>query len=203
MEQFLSNLSKKWPKIPAGPVVLWKDDFDGYLKFELAIDKSVGCPPPYSPTMNDIGYKIVQDPTSPSEEKTVLELIANPDKELGHYVNIAASRNIYPDYDNFGIKDAYRIYPDRGRGIYRIYIFSGYWKKLEKNLDRGEQPESIGINLSRVVNGVEHFAEVRIPLNPSHPDYGWLTTRGEGFKVVRLAYVGDDSNWHRFEIEVE
>jgi hypothetical protein len=75
------------------------------------------------------------------------------------------------------------------------YIFSGSFRKPHK-----AQDEHIDINLQFVEDFIEYHAEIFWTLNPYSPLYGWIWTRYELDKPVKLFHLGDDTNWHRFEI---
>ena len=169
---------------PAGPVVLWEDDFNAGLKFRLSIDKSVGCAE-FPISRSDISYKIVSDPSSPSQDKNVLEVQANTKEMGGLYVNTVTHRDV-----QFFDKHNYLLY--------------GYFRKVDRDEPERYQPEQINVSLTLGIGHVDHFGEIVWKLNPYDPNYGTISTRtGDvpNLRTIVLFKLGDDSHWHYFEIE--
>lgn len=163
---------------PAGPRTLCEDDFDAGLKFGLSVDRSVGCDA-FPVTESDISREIVVDPTSPSEDKNVLEITANTKSKGGLFVNAIAHRDVQ--------------FIDDSR-----YVFYGYFRRVE-----GSNPEQIDVNLGLVEDYVERSAEIIWTLNPYSPLYEWVWTRLEASKPIKLFKLPDDSNWHCFQLVTE
>ena len=171
---------------PVGPVVLWEDDFEDIDEWRGPNnDKSVNvCDNsfPKNPSI-DYGVEKVVDPTSPSDDDNVVQIISNKTKRGGFYGNMNIFRPV-PFVD--------------GKG----YLFYGYFRKGPEG-----QPQAITVSIELIRDYTEHYAEILWVLNPyakddpSGANYGWAITRGEGGKVIPLINIGDDYQWHYFEIQ--
>jgi hypothetical protein len=77
------------------------------------------------------------------------------------------------------------------------YVLTGEFRKPSGN------PEHIGVNLQYIDDeSYEHYAEIAWGLNPYSPLYGWIWTRNDLDEQILLVNIGDDTNWHSFELTV-
>ena len=161
---------------PAGPQILWEDEFNNLSQWRINIDKSVGCEN-FSIGQEDIKFQIIKDETSLGLDSNVLQLEANSMNKGGLFVNAIASRE-FEFFDN------------------SIYQLSGYFRIAEHT-----KAEIIDAAIEFVIDGVGHYAELFYGLNP-YTDYGWIYTRSQDLQPIRLVKIGVDYEWHYFELIV-
>lgn len=109
----------------------------------------------------------------------ILAIVANKLSVPGMFVDAIASRS-------FDWRDN------------STYTLSGEWRKPPN-----AQNEQIDVNLQFVRDFTEHRAELLWTLNPHSPLYGWVWTRAQSDEPIKLRYLGDDTNWHKFRVVVE
>ena len=78
------------------------------------------------------------------------------------------------------------------------YTLSGEWRKVS-----GSQLEAVDVNLQFVRNFTESRSELFWTLNPYSPLYGWVWTRYQSDEEIKLFYLGDNTNWHKWAVSIE
>jgi hypothetical protein len=79
-----------------------------------------------------------------------------------------------------------------------LYTLSGEFRKASGDL------QAIDINLQYVENFTEHHAEMFLGLNPYDVELnGWIWTRIDLEKPIKLKKIVPDTKWHKFSISVE
>lgn len=120
-------------------------------------------------------FPILDPDGSFSINQNILTITANTNVRGGLYMGVIAAKE-YPRTDG-------------------TFILTGEFRKS------GGTPEQIDANIQWVdENYTEHRAEILWSLNPFSPLYGWVWTRGTTNEEILLFELGDDANWHTFEV---
>ena len=148
---------------PVGRKIIFTEEFNlPKRNYTRAVDASVTCT--NNPTnVGDVGFDLIPDQSSPSNDKNILIVLANKTKRPGIDVNSIVNRNV----------------PDYGSGIYEI---SGYMRRIEGS------PSGIDFNFTRCRNYIEYPAEILI-----YGDGRVATRYGENFEPYYLTRVKLDN----------
>jgi hypothetical protein len=189
----IGKLLEKLEEISKSGYTLFEANFspNDLYGFKFGIDASVGCPQ-IPVTAEDGKMEIVSDDTSPQENGFALQLTSNVRRIPGLHMLGIASADI-PFIEN------------------STYIFGGFFRVVK-------DAETVQVNLTRVEDYVERFAEVIWLYAPEFgSEEGDVVIRNSTFlfkgtnnvecmgncKPIKIANVKPDNNWHYFEIEVD
>jgi cell division protein FtsB len=189
----VGKLLEKLEEISKSGYIIFEANFspNDLHGFKFGIDASVGCPR-IPVTAEDGKMEIVSDDTSPQENGFALQLTSNVRRIPGLHMLGIASADI-PFIEN------------------STYIFGGFFRVVK-------DVQTVQVNLSRVEDYVERFAEVIWLYAPEFgSEEGDVVIRNSTFLFkgtnnvecmgnctpIKIANVEPDNNWHYFEIEVD
>jgi hypothetical protein len=176
----LDDANSRLAELAKLPYIVWESTFkdgslDGFRPAAVDESPSLLICRQFLPKQEDVAAYVVDDVSAPSGYNKALELVANPKRKGGTYVNAITAREA-----NF---------LDNSK-----WIAYGWFRKASNEV------QAITVNLNLVEDYTEYPCIFSWRLNPFDPLHGFIFVETENGQK-NLHKLEPDDSWHYFEIE--